>query len=479
MGNWNDAKSDMSGVMGGGTPFSSFSRNDSSMDSFKCPNCSGVMEYSSVAEALLCKSCGGVFNPTTLIPAGFLNERDSGEAGGEEVNKREFVCNNCGATVVTDETTISTFCAFCGSPTISMRRLTREFRPDYIIPFKIDRKQAEDIFNKWVKTNKYVPKDYKNGGALKKLTGLYVPFWLIDGDLSGNLTGAGIVSTGTDQEMVFAIEREYSFSLKQVPFDGSKKIRDMLMEAVEPFDFSELVPFNPGFIPGFFAQRYDKTALDMIDRIHTRFDYYGRDAIKMGGYGQNHYSSVEVSTNNCYTDRIAQSYALLPVWFLKYEYEGQMYGFAVNGQTGEAAGDLPYSKKARLMAIIKTAVPFILIATAVIAVAFLLMYSFTGVTTSRAESRIIGFIMELAVVILSAVVGVMRNKVNEAAFKATNPLDAKPGVEEYIDMSKHMEIRGGESDKLVGTRANKTEGSDDESRFFGKIYDVVKRLLGG
>ena len=199
----------------------------------------------------------------------------------------------------------------------------------------------------------------------------------------------------------------------------------------------------------------------------------------MGGYGQNHSSSVEVSTNNCYTDRIAQSYALLPVWFLKYEYEGQMYGFAVNGQTGEAAGDLPYSKKARLMAIIKTAVPFILIATAVIAVAFLLMYSFTGVTTSRAEARIIGFIMELAVVILSAVVGVMRNKVNEAAFKATNPLDAKPGVEEYIDLSKHMEIRGGESDKLVGTRANKTEGSDDESRFLGKIYDVVKRLLGG
>ena len=87
--------------------------------------------------------------------------------------------------------------------------------------------------------------------------------------------------------------------------------------------------------------------------------------------------------------------------------------------------------------------------------------------------------MELAVVILSAVVGVMRNKVNEAAFKATNPLDAKPGVEEYIDLSKHMEIRGGESDKLVGTRANKTEGSDDESRFLGKIYDVVKRLLGG
>lgn len=476
MGNWNDGKSDMSGVMGS-VPFSSFSRNDSSMDSFKCPNCAGIIEYNSNMEALLCKSCGGVFNPDTLIPAGFLNDRDKGEAGGEEVNKREFVCNNCGATVVTDETTISTFCAFCGSPAISMRRLTREFRPDYIIPFKVDRKQAEDIFNKWVKDNKYVPKEYKNGGVLKKLTGLYVPFWLIDGDLGGFLSGAGIVNMSHETDMVFAIEREYEFSLKQVPFDGSKKIRDRLMEAVEPFDMSELVPFNPGYIPGFFAQRYDITAMDMIDRIHTRFDYYGRDAIKMGGYGNKHYSSVEVTTNTCYTNRIAQSYALLPVWFLKYEYEGQMYGFAINGQTGEAAGDLPYSKRARLAAIVKTAVPFILIFTAVLAVVSLLMYGISGAGRGL-ESRIMAVILEFAIVILGTIIAVMKNKVSEASFKATNPLDARPGVEEYIDMSKHMEVRAIHDD-VLGTRSRAPDATGEGAGVLGKTADVVSRMLGG
>ena len=476
MGNWNDGKSDMSGFMSGGKPFSSFSRNDSSMDSFKCPNCAGVLEFSSVAGALLCKSCGGVFNPDTLIPAGFLNDRDQGEAGGEEINKREFVCNNCGATVVTDETTISTFCAFCGSPAISMRRLTREFRPDYIIPFKIDREKAEEIFNDWVKTNKYVPKEYKNGGVLKKLTGLYVPFWLIDGDLTGYLTGAGIVDMGADADMVFAIEREYEFSVKQVPFDGSRKIRDMLMEAVEPFDMSDLVPFNPGYIPGFFAQRYDVTAMDMIDRIHTRFDYYGRDAIKMGGYGNKHYSSVEVTTNNCYTDRIAQSYALMPVWFLKYQYEDKTYSFAINGQTGEAAGDLPYSRKAWLMAVIKTAVPFILLATAVLAVSLLLFLPLLGVHAG-VETRLAGYLFELAVIVICSILGVMKNRVSEEAFKATNPLDAKPGVEEYLDISKRMKVTDVQ-DQVLGTRGKNNDRRSVSDNIAGKVSDVVGRMLG-
>ncbi len=34
---------------------------------------------------------------------------------------------------------------------------------------------------------------------------------------------------------------------------------------------------------------------------------------------------------------------LLPVWIAAYRYQGQVYRYVVNGQTGKATGDAPYS----------------------------------------------------------------------------------------------------------------------------------------
>ena len=37
-------------------------------------------------------------------------------------------------------------------------------------------------------------------------------------------------------------------------------------------------------------------------------------------------------------------YVLLPVWMVNVKYNGKMYPFAMNGQTGKMIGDIPYSK---------------------------------------------------------------------------------------------------------------------------------------
>ena len=35
---------------------------------------------------------------------------------------------------------------------------------------------------------------------------------------------------------------------------------------------------------------------------------------------------------------------LLPVWFMTFEYKGTLWEYAVNGQSGKVAGELPISK---------------------------------------------------------------------------------------------------------------------------------------
>ena len=39
-------------------------------------------------------------------------------------------------------------------------------------------------------------------------------------------------------------------------------------------------------------------------------------------------------------------YALYPVWILNTQWNGQKFTFAINGQTGKTAGDLPMDKGA-------------------------------------------------------------------------------------------------------------------------------------
>ena len=88
--------------------------NINGTSSAKCPNCGASVFFNEKLGKLFCAMCGGLYDPESMKPAGRIENRDTGEAGSEEDNKQEFVCNSCGAAVVTDYNTSATFCAFCG-----------------------------------------------------------------------------------------------------------------------------------------------------------------------------------------------------------------------------------------------------------------------------------------------------------------------------------------------------------------------------
>ena len=66
---------------------------------------------------------------------------------------------SCGAQIVTDETTAALFCYYCHNPVVLEEKLAGNFKPDYILPFQIDKKKAQEIFTQWVGRKKFVP-DY-------------------------------------------------------------------------------------------------------------------------------------------------------------------------------------------------------------------------------------------------------------------------------------------------------------------------------
>ena len=217
-----------------------------SAESSKCPSCASNIFYQPELQGMVCRNCGNIYKPSTLEKIGSLGysiEHDytsDNEISDDDKKRHEIVCDSCGATMIADENTMSTMCPFCGSPALITRRMTREFKPDYIVPFKIDRKTAEINMRNWLKTRKMTPRGFKTKSRLTKMTAIYVPFWLVDCCVNSDLSGTGksyskkIVST-------YTVTSNVSYYVKGVPFDASLKIANKLMEAIEPFDYSELV----------------------------------------------------------------------------------------------------------------------------------------------------------------------------------------------------------------------------------------------
>ena len=102
------------------------------------------------------------------------------------------------------------------------------------------------------------------------------------------------------------------------------------MEAIEPFDCSELRPFNTSYLQGFYAQRYDLSTDKLSDRILVRLQRYAQETITVT---TDRYSAFKADACVVHPYDLEQSYVLLPVWFLNYKYDGVRYTLAMNARS--------------------------------------------------------------------------------------------------------------------------------------------------
>ena len=430
-------------------------------DTLKCPHCAANLVFDGTRNKSVCAFCGSEFDPQ-LLKLSFTFENKSDEHEIDDFQRQEITCNSCGATVITDENTSAAFCCYCGSPALVGHRLRREFKPDYIIPFKLTREDAEKKFLEWGITNKYIPSDFMTKGNIKKLTPLYVPFWLVDSKCYAEFYGTGkIYDTSHKNKTIFSLERVLKFYLKRVPFVGSKRMNRLLMEAVEPFDYSEMVPYNDAYLPGFYAERYNLTPSDMAQNVIWRLESYARKSCEAMNF---EYQDVDIKDGMIDISECKYSYALLPIWFLNYQKDGVYHGFAINGQTGEACGKLPYSRAKRIIALLLTVLKWLIIPMAVLGfIAFLFSPMGEMWLNGRTRylglyARLTGYIMYFIIFLGIGVAYAFWRKFRRKLAETKNPIDKAPPLDEYYDTSKKSDMQ--RKDDLLGVYRI----SDDESK---------------
>jgi len=332
------------------------------LQQYKCPCCDGAIEFDSTVQKMKCPYCDTEFEMQTLLSYDKeLNEQqedamdwETAPGGdwqeGETENLDIYVCKSCGGQIVADKTTGATHCPFCGNPVVIMGMFSGSLKPDYVIPFELNKQDAIAALKKHYEGKRLLPKVFKDQNHIEEIKGIYVPFWLFDADANANIrykaTRTRFWSDSNynyTKTSYYSVTRGGSIGFQQVPVDGSTKMDDTLMESIEPYDFTKAVDFQTAYLSGFLADRYDVDAQQSIDRANQRIRTSTENAFAATVNGYN--SVIPVSTNIQLQNGKAK-YALYPVWLLNTDWNGKKYIFAMNGQNGKMAGDLPMDKAA-------------------------------------------------------------------------------------------------------------------------------------
>lgn len=327
---------------------------------YKCPCCGGAIEFDSTLQKMKCPYCDTEFEVETLkaYDEALKNEgadrmewdTAGGESWGEEDGVTVYVCESCGGEVVCDDTTAATACPFCDNPVVMKGKLAGDLRPDYVIPFKLDKEAAKRAMLEHFKGKPLLPKAFKDENHIDEIKGVYVPFWLFDADADAAFRyNATKVRTWTDSNYRYTKTSHYSvqraghIAFDRVPVDGSSKMADDLMESVEPYDFSEAVDFQTAYLAGYLADRYDVDAVQSVERANQRIKASTEEEFRRTVHG---YTTVNQVASNIALSDNRSHYALYPVWILNTTWRDQKYTFAMNGQTGKFVGNLPMDKGA-------------------------------------------------------------------------------------------------------------------------------------
>ena len=333
----------------------------------KCPGCGATIHFKPELGLFKCDYCDGEYTAEQL--------KDMEKINKEEVDTTNYVnynCPDCGAEIITDENTAATFCVYCGNTSIIKNRLSGEFAPSKIIPFKIEKKKAIEAFKKLRKGRPLTPKEFTSERNIEKIQGIYIPFWLYETEVSGTIeatatrvkswTSGNTHYTQTDYHNVV---RTGTMEYHRVPVDGSTRFANDMMNTIEPFDYSKLIDYNHAYLSGFLAEKYDVSKEDAFADAKSRTLNTTKQEMLSS---MNGYTSKVVKKNDLEAKETNVEYALLPVWMVNVKYKDKYYLFAMNGESGKFIGNIPLDKKRALMYTIITFIIAFIIFTIISAI---------------------------------------------------------------------------------------------------------------
>ena len=317
----------------------------------KCPSCGATLAFDPATGSLVCNFCGSNVELKTMPVApglGYSLEDLQNNAGRHlmQTNSKLLICGTCGGQFLADKSALSGLCPYCGSNSITESSNTSGmFEPTGVVPFRISKEEAQNVFRQWISARRLAPLDLKNNSEITDLVGVYVPYWVFDCDTYTLYKGkfGKTYGSGDDQYTKYhKAEGVCKMPVKNLTLLASGRLeKDAYWKSVSKFDFNYTKRYDPNLLAGFWSESYTidgttawQTAMGKIyDMIHNSIkSLENADVI----------ARIDMKPE---ASNVRAKYVLAPIWITSFDYHGTIYRVLINGQTGNIVGTWPRSLK--------------------------------------------------------------------------------------------------------------------------------------
>lgn len=323
---------------------------------FACPNCGGNLKFDIKTQNLSCEHC-----QTQMDPYSFEDkEKDAVEQ--TEYDVTIFTCPQCGGEILSTDTSAAEFCSFCGASTILYSRLSKEKRPNYIIPFQKTKEDCKNAYSDMMKHAIFAPDELKNPKHIDSFRGIYMPYWAFYITQEGTFTLNGSKTKRRGDYIYtdhYALRGELDAYYKGLSYDASSSFDDNISEQIAPYDVKGMKSFTPAFLSGFYA--------DTADVKPEKYEYDAKQTAFNNSTGAMYreFSGVNIDPltppSTPTTQVKAVDSAMFPVWFMSYRNGDRVAYATVNGQTGKVVTDLPIDTKKYTIGSLILAIPIFIL----------------------------------------------------------------------------------------------------------------------
>ena len=372
-----------------------------------CKNCSHALVFDPRTQLLVCSSCGSNFKPEEIESTAKEYREDLKAEAASEVYGTDdkslmdcyvYTCSECGGEIIVNGTEASTTCVYCGNPNVVFSRISKQKRPEFIMPFSISRERAIVLAQNAVKKGIFVPREIKNF-SVDCCRGIYLPYWIVKAKYADAVVIKGQVKQGKNSVTKY-FGRAGRLEFDNLPLDASRALSDESSSKLEPFNLVNLKPFDEDYLAGFYSNVSDVTYSDVRGAALLRAqEFFNEEALNDVKTA----SSKEV-IESCPSIKVDPDmvYAMLPAWFITFNYKGKHNTILVNGDSGKVVCGLPWKKALFFCLLIGVGIAVSVAAYFVFRATLPALFSGRhSSSSSRSEGRIIAFLIAGIVALFS------------------------------------------------------------------------------
>lgn len=290
----------------------------------KCAVCGALLDE----EDLFCANCG--------TEAAHSEKAEPGAAADAALHS--FQCTGCGASMAYDPQVQALRCPFCGSEQLAAQPAAKTLAARRVIPFAVDQSRAVGILRQWLGRGFWRPNDLATAAVVAKMAAVYVPYWVFQARTLTYWTADTSQAPPGSRSGWYPLCGENRSCYAGLLVGASGVLRPGETSSLGAFDLQaakapaevsrENVIIEQFRVPRKYARPLAQHGLEELER----------QACRQYVPGQCRNLKVNVRLEDLTSEPV-----LVPVWMMAYRYQGQVFRFLINGQTGQASGQAPVS----------------------------------------------------------------------------------------------------------------------------------------